>query len=87
MAAYLPTYTGNIGQLSFVDANTSGVLAGPGGSYLKLFGALDTRLGSDQGTVELWSHSNVQIRTNIDGINRPNMLKATTEMKNGECES
>ena len=25
--------------------------------------------------------------TNIDGINRPNMLKATTEMKNGECES
>lgn len=55
----LPTYTGNIGQLSFADSNTYTLLAGGNGAYLKLAGPNDVRLASDSGNVEIWSSAKV----------------------------
>ena len=56
VAAYLPTYTGNISNLTFGSgADIVGPNSGNGSSYLKLMTPSDTRLGSDDGNVEIWA--------------------------------
>jgi len=82
VAAYLPTYTGNIGKLSFQYANTNGTILGNNGSFLKLFGPDDTIFGCDTGNTAVWSNGKVEIRSGIDGIND----KITSFYANGEVE-
>jgi len=82
VANYLPTYTGNIGNLSFQYANTNGTILGRNGSFLKLFGPDDTILGCDTGNTAVWSNGKVEIRSGIDGLND----KITNFYANGDVE-
>lgn len=55
VAAYLPTYTGNISNLTFGGgADIIGPNDGNGSGYLKLMSTYDVRLGNDAGPVEIW---------------------------------
>jgi hypothetical protein len=82
VANYLPTFTGNIGNLSFQYANTLGTILGKDGSFLKLFGPDDTILGCDTGNTAVWSNGKVEIRSGIDGLND----KITSFYANGDVE-
>lgn len=81
VAAYLPTYTGNVNNLSFSSPN---IILGPndgsGSSYLEL-NPSDTRIGADAGDITLWASGqiwsfdgtgNITLPTNTSSINYAN---------------
>lgn len=81
VAAYLPTYTGNIGgNLNFVDSSNSILSGDTTGSYVKLKSG-DVRLADDNGNVEIsasgniWNFDatgNITLPLNTSGIYYPN---------------
>jgi hypothetical protein len=58
VAAYLPTYSGNINNLTFSPDVVTGPTNGNGYPYLKLTPG-DTRVGDDAGDISLWAQGNV----------------------------
>jgi cytoskeletal protein CcmA (bactofilin family) len=58
VAAYLPTFSGNINNLTFSPDLITGPTNGNGYPYLKLTPG-DTRVGDDAGNISLWSQGNI----------------------------
>ena len=83
VAAYLPTYEGNIGVLTFSSYHDIvGPSDGNGSDYLKLVAPDDTRLATDYGNIEIWTEGgkvwkydnlgNLTLPFNTSSINYPN---------------
>ena len=80
VANYLPTYTGNIGNLSFASSTLYSITGNS--AYIKLGGDQDTRIGSDLGDFEIWTaggtiwnygaNGNITLPSNSSAINYAN---------------
>jgi hypothetical protein len=71
----LANYTGNIGNLSFIESAYS-TLFGDTNSYLELRND-DTRLANDEGNVEVWSQGNIFTFASDGIFHVPNSITAS----------